>query len=318
MAEPTLNETLLAACRSSMRKGSLSFFLASRLAGARLRQGLMVLYSWCRYCDDAVDAGDQTELVERRSLAVDELRRETWAAMHGKQAATPAAGASFAMAAFRWLAQCYRIPDHYPQELLAGMDMDVAGQVYRTYDDLRLYCYRVAGVVGLMFSHLAGVSDEVALKHAADLGTAMQLTNIARDVLTDVALGRVYLPHDWLAAEGLKPEDVGDPTQKAAVARVVARLLAAADDYYASGEAGLRYLPLRAALAAGAARFIYAEIGQLVRERGAAAWDSRAVVSLGRKLMLVAKAVRVVSAQRWSQLGTTWQPAPIRTVWRFS
>lgn len=301
-----------------MRKGSLSFFLASRLAGARLRLGLMVLYSWCRYCDDAVDAGDQTELVERRSLAVDELRRETWAAMHSRSVNTLTAGSTFAMAAFQWLAQCYRIPDHYPQELLAGMDMDVAGQVYESFDDLRLYCYRVAGVVGLMFSHLAGVSDEAALRHAADLGTAMQLTNIARDVLTDVQLGRVYLPHEWLRAEGVSPSDVGSPAHRAAVVRVVERLLAAADKYYESGEAGLHYLPLRAALAAGAARFIYAEIGQLVRQRGVAAWDSRAVVSLGRKLVLVAKAVRVVCSQRWSSFGRTWRPAPIRTVWRFS
>ena len=302
-----------------MRKGSLSFFLASRLAGARLRLGLMVLYSWCRYCDDAVDAGDQRELIERRSLAVDELRRETWAAMHCKSLQqTEAQGAAFAMAAFRWLAQCYRIPDHYPQELLAGMDMDVAGQVYKTFDDLRLYCYRVAGVVGLMFSHLAGVSDEAALKHAADLGTAMQLTNIARDVLTDVGLGRVYLPHDWLAEEGLKPEDVGDPANRAALVRVVERLLAAADGYYESGESGLHYLPMRASLAAGAARFIYAEIGRLVRERGVMAWDTRAVVTLRRKLVLVIKAVHVVCSQRWSHLGKAWQPAPIRAVWRFS
>ncbi len=302
-----------------MRKGSLSFFLASRLAGARLRLGLMVLYSWCRYCDDAVDAGDQTELVERRSLAVDELRRETWAAMHLRCVESlKDVRSSFAMSAFQWLTQCYRIPDHYPQELLAGMDMDVAGQVYESFDDLRLYCYRVAGVVGLMFSHLAGVSDEAALKHAADLGTAMQLTNIARDVLTDVELGRVYLPHEWLREEGIRPSDVGNPAHRAAVVKVVERLLAVADKCYESGEAGLRYLPLRAALAAGAARFIYAEIGQLVRQRGVTAWDSRAVVSLGRKLALVAKAVRVVCAQRWSDFGKTWQPAPIRTVWRFS
>jgi len=316
--EQALSPDLLTACQTSMQRGSLSFFLAARLAGARLRTGLMVLYSWCRFCDDAVDACDQSEAIEQRTLAVDELRRQTWSAMHGGTKPLLQKDQPAAFAAFHWLTQAYRIPDHYPQELLAGMDMDVAGQRYVTYDDLRLYCYRVAGVVGLMFSHLAGVSDERALQNAADLGMAMQLTNIARDVLTDLELGRVYLPDEWLMAAGLTTSDIGDVSKRAQLVAVVERMLSEADHFYASGEAGLKYLPWRAALAAGAARFIYAEIGQLVRRRGVHAWDQRAVVPLPRKLFLVCRAILLVLRQRRGGLQGRWQPVTIRDIRRFS
>ena len=316
MTDEALNPELLSLCRSSMQRGSLSFFLAARLAGERLRTGLMILYSWCRFCDDAVDQEDQAGPIDRRSLAVDELRRRTWAAMHA--ATTKNNEFTFEFLAFKWLTSRYLIPDHYPQELLSGMDMDVAGQVYETYDDLRLYCYRVAGTVGLMFSHLAGVSDERALKHAADLGMAMQLTNIARDVFTDLALGRVYLPKDWLQQAQLSPADLADPKKRSLLVPVVERLLSEADLIYRSGEAGVAYLPWRAALAAAAARYIYAEIGRLVRRRGARAWDQRAVVPLWRKLALVVRAFGAVTKQRFAAGQGRWQASPIRSIWRFS
>ena len=100
--------------------------------------------------------------------------------------------------ALQYIVRRYGIPAHYASELIEGMAMDVRGIRYANLRELLLYCYRVAGTVGLMMSHVMGLRDESALKHAADLGIAMQLTNIARDVTEDASMGRIYLPLDWL------------------------------------------------------------------------------------------------------------------------
>jgi len=322
MGEDAAAAQVILYCREAMRKGSLSFFLAARLSGKRLQDAILMLYAWCRYCDDAVDEQDLGLSTAQRMVALDELRRRTWSSMRqestGLDQATADGEGSLVFAAFSLLTRAYRIPDYYPQELLSGMEMDIAGHAYASFADLQLYCYRVAGTVGLMFSHLAGISDQRALKHAADLGTAMQLTNIARDVLTDAALGRVYLPADWLAAVGVSGlSAVAAPDSREAVAVVVARMLAQADGYYRSGEEGLRYLPLSAAFAAAAARFIYAEIGNSVRDLGPRAWDQRVVIGLGRKLWLVGRAVAVVLRSLPSRWQTPWRPMTIQTLWRF-
>jgi phytoene synthase len=157
-----------------------------------------------------------------------------------------------------------------------------------TLDELLLYSYRVAGVVGLMLCHVFGVSDRNALRNAADLGIAMQLTNICRDVREDLERGRIYLPADVLAASGAL--GVGD-FDSALVARAVERLLAIADRYYRSGDAGMYALPLRAALAVRAARLVYSAIGQELEKRGFDAMRGRAVVPGWKKLALLGRAV---------------------------
>jgi phytoene synthase len=110
------------------------------------------------------------------------------------------------------------------------------------------------------------------------------MTNIARDVADDAAMGRVYLPADWLAQEGVAPEAVADRANRDAVARVVARLLATAEPYYASARVGLRHLPFRSAWAIAAARGVYRDIGRGVLRRGAGALDRRVSTGKGRKI----------------------------------
>jgi phytoene synthase len=163
-----------------------------------------------------------------------------------------------------------------------------------------LYGYRVAGTVGLMMARVIGATDEAAHKHAVDLGIAMQLTNIARDVLDDARVGRVYLPLSWLAEAGVPAQDIAEPRHRPALAGLVLRLVREAAVYYASGDQGLRYLPFRSACAVAAAREVYAAIGTKVLGRGAAAWDQRTVVSKARKLWLTGRGFVRVLAQRLS------------------
>ena len=162
--------------------------------------------------------------------------------------------------------------------------MDVSGHEYRSFDDTLLYCYRVAGVVGVMMAQIMGVRDVPTLQRAADLGIAFQLTNIARDVLDDAGNGRCYLPAEWLAEEGLSTATLSYRANRTSLARVVARLLDEAERYYQSADCGLQALPFRSAWAVAAALGIYRAIGRLVIVRGAKAWDNRVVVSGPRKL----------------------------------
>jgi phytoene synthase len=176
------------------------------------------------------------------------------------------------------------------------MQMDTLRTHYRTLDDVLLYAYRVAGVVGLMMCHVMGVRDQSALKHAAHLGMGMQLSNIARDVHEDWQRGRLYLPESLLAesgASGLVPgADAPLPQSAAAgIARATERLLEHADAFYRSGDAGVKYLSWRCGLAIRAARLVYSEISARVRAQGCDPFAPRAVVSRSRKLALVGYAL---------------------------
>ena len=140
-------------------------------------------------------------------------------------------------------------------------------------------------------AHLCGVRHEKALRHAVDMGLAMQLTNIARDIATDAKLGRCYLPLDWCTEFGVSPDELMAEKNRGAVVAMTERMLAEADRLYASGDEGIQYLPWRCALAVSAARHIYAEIGVRVAKKGENAWDERVWVPFSRKLVLLLKGV---------------------------
>ncbi len=207
------------------------------------------------------------------------------------------------LAAFGEVVGERRIPRHYPDELLAGMAMDASDARYATFAELCRYAWRVAGVVGLMMSHVFGIKDDVALVRAAHLGIAMQLTNICRDVAEDWQRGRLYLPDDLLARHGAGglAGDLGGPLPARArkpIARTVRELLAIADRYYRSGDRGVASLPWRAAGAVMSARRVYAAIGGRIRLAGHDVGADRAVVPTPTKLRLVVAALGrlVVSA----------------------
>jgi phytoene synthase len=292
--------------RSIIRAGSKSFALASRLMGRRERGAAWRLYAWCRHCDDVIDGqvlghgmraktegtGEGASEGTRERLA--ELRRLTALAFHG-DAELPAP-----FQALREVARASSITEAQAMALLDGFAMDVEGRAYATLGQVLDYAFHVAGVVGVMMAEVMGVTDRPVLQRACDLGLAFQLTNIARDVIEDACAGRLYLPADWLAAEGVaaRPEAVADPANRLAVARVAARLLGEADRYYRSARDGLGALPFRSAWAIGSARGVYRAIGRIVRRRGARAWDRRAGVPATGKLALLARGYALALAAR--------------------
>jgi len=273
----------LAACRARLRTGSRSFALAARLLPGSLAEAATGLYAFCRVADDAVDeAADAAQ--RRAALAMLQRRLELLCA--GCPADHPEDRALAALMAG------YGIPRTLPAALLEGFAWDADGCVYDTLAELEAYAVRVAGSVGMMLCLLMGERRPVQLARACDLGVAMQLTNVARDVGEDAGRGRLYLPSDWLRAEGVAPADwLRRPRHDARLAAVVTRLLGRAEALYRSADAGVAALPRRCRPGIRAARLIYADIGRALGARGFDAIEGRAVVSSARKLQLLAAAL---------------------------
>jgi phytoene synthase len=305
-----MSEALMDHATQAIAVGSKSFAAAARLFDAHTRRGVLMLYAWCRHCDDVVDGQDhghgavaQTELEAARQL--ERLREQTRRAYAGMTMLDPA------FAAFQDVALAHAIAPRYAYDHLAGFAMDVGQAHYETVDDLLRYCYHVAGVVGLMMASIMGAHDEATLDRACDLGLAFQLTNIARDIVEDARIGRCYLPAAWLREAGIPVGEVAEPRHRAALARVAARLVDHAEPYYASATDGIAALPLRSAWAIATARNVYRQIGIEVKRRGARAWDERAGTSRATKLWLLAKGGADAVSSRLRRPG----PRPAR-LWR--
>ncbi len=256
------------ACRAWIQRHSKSFFLSSLLLPARVRQASWALYAFCRRADDAVD-----ESADGGMARVASLRARLERVYAGRADDDPIDRA------FAAVVERHAIPRALPEALLAGMEMDARGTRYAADDELYLYCFRVAATVGLMMTRVMGASDDVAYLRAADLGVAMQLTNIARDVGEDERRGRVYLPAALL-------DEAGGDRQRA-----VRRLLERADVHYRAADRGVPLLPADCRFAIASARNIYSAIGDAIARNDYDSITQRAYVSLPRKLLLVARAL---------------------------
>lgn len=282
----------LEACRAAIRVGSKTFHAASFLLPAAVRDAAISLYAFCREADDAIDQSDDPV----RSLALLQARLES-----------AYQGVPTDRAADRALADVVRrhgIPQALPAALLEGFAWDAAGRRYASLSELQAYAVRVAGTVGVMMSLLMGVRAPQALARAADLGVAMQLSNIARDVGEDARLGRVYLPEIWLREVGLSAEQfLARPVFEDRLGALVARLVDTAEELYVRGASGVAHLPPSCRPAIHAARLMYAEIGREVARREGDSVSGRAVVSRRRKLALIAQAL---SASALDGAGGEW------------
>ena len=270
----------LEACEAILRKGSKSFYAASRVLPLRVRRPAMALYAFCRAADDAVDDAEDVISVKRR--AVERLRER----LDRVYAARSLDGV--VERAFSTVVSEFKIPRSLPDALVEGMQWDAEGRHYETLDDVVAYSARVASSVGAMMTILMGPRGETVLARACDLGVAMQLTNISRDVGEDARMGRLYLPAEWMEEEGISPSGwLRNPGYTPNVARVVERLLRHADTLYAQADLGIPMLPRDCRVAIKAARLIYSDIGRVIARRGYDSVSSRAVVSKGRKIWLL-------------------------------
>lgn len=291
-------QALLDHATRSIAVGSKSFAAASRLFDPATRRSAVMLYAWCRHCDDVIDgqeAGHDATPVEQNEVnqRLAGLIAQTQAVYAGLPVHTPA------FAAFREVVTDHRIREAYALAHLSGFAMDVQHRQYQRIEDTLDYCYHVAGVVGLMMAQVMGVSDERTLDRACDLGMGFQLTNIARDIIEDAGVGRCYLPREWLQALSIPEQHLADARYRESLAVLAQRLVDLAEPFYISAEAGLTALPWRSAWAVATASGVYREIGIKVKQRGSRAWDSRVSTSRFDKIRLVVTGLwRVVTSRR--------------------
>jgi phytoene synthase len=246
------------------------------------RRATFALYGLFRTLDDLVDDTDAGTRARAEALA--ELGR--WRAWLASSQTQPPAHAL--VPAFLDTVARYQIPLRYFVELIDGLEGDVANRRYADFGELALYCYRVAATVGLAMCHVLGVVSERASSHAVELGVAMQLTNILRDVQEDVAHNRVYLPQDELAAAGWDEERLRRGSIDASFRALIRRQVARAHSYYDRGIAGLPYLSVDARPAILVAATVYRAILSEIERRDYDVFAGRARVSWPRKLGILA------------------------------
>ncbi len=290
-------QPLLEQVTQTMNIGSKSFASATKLFDAPTRRSTLMLYAWCRHCDDVIDGqtlgeGGTQHVVEDAQARMLHLQIETRRAYSGAHMD------ELAFRAFQEVALIHQLPQQLAFDHLEGFAMDARAEHYADFSDTLRYCYHVAGVVGLMMARVMGVRDEAVLDRACDLGLAFQLTNIARDIVEDAHNGRCYLPQTWLDQAGLCADSLADPQHRAALATLANRLVMEAEPYYQSASAGLPGLPLRSAWAIATARGVYREIGVKVQHAGARAWDARQSTSRGEKLALLVKGAGLAITSR--------------------
>jgi phytoene synthase len=253
----------------------------------RLHDRTAALYAFCRVADDAVDLGtDVPAAIARLHERLDRV-----------YAGTPEPDP--VDRAFCNVVQTCGIPQAIPRALIEGFEWDAQKRRYTTALELDAYCARVASTVGVMMTLLFGERSPALMARACDLGMAMQLTNICRDVGEDARAGRIYLPLEWLAEAGVDKEElIARPAHSPALASVVKRVLDRANACYRRADLGMTLYPYDCRLGVRAARLIYAEIGRVVAKNGYDSVSTRAYTSKARKLLLLVRALPVLLKRR--------------------
>jgi phytoene synthase len=280
----------LDACVAMMKGGSKTFFAASRLLPPRIRTASIALYAFCRVADDLVDEAPPGQA----PLALLHHRLDMI------YAGTPQDHVEDH--ALHLVVQRYQLPRHLLDALIEGFAWDSAGRIYNSIEEVHDYAARVAGSVGAMMCWIMGPQNIETLERACELGVAMQLTNIARDVGADAALGRIYMPRRWLIEAGVQADEwLQNPVLTPGIKVVVNRLLNEADRLYKQSQHGIAALPPDCRSAILAASMIYREIGVQLRREGLDSVHHRTVVSTPRKLVLLAAAWTQASWIRMAQ-----------------
>lgn len=282
-AETTTSETpgsdrelagAYAYCRDVTRLHARSFSFCAQFLPAHKRRAIFAVYAICRHLDDLVDDSRGSSEADTRAAL------ERWTARLRDSGADDHA----ALVAWRDTTTTFSIPVELAEELVSGVVMDLTIARYQTFEELREYCYRVASVVGLMTSRIFGYSDERALDRAVDLGIAMQLTNICRDVGEDARLGRIYVPGEDLERFGVQESEILGGRFSPAFVRLMQFQIERARSFYRLAEPGIEWLSADSRVTVRLSSRIYGQILGRIERNGYDVLSRRAYVPLHRKL----------------------------------
>lgn len=267
-------------CQELTRREAKNFYYGFMLLPADQRRAIYSAYAFARRCDDIADAG----------LPADEARAQLTAYRRALEECLAGRPDSPVFEALGQTVQTYRIPHEYLFELVAGVETDLTRNRYGSFEELKRYCYGVASTVGLISLEIFGYAGgEKARAFAADLGVALQLTNILRDIREDGERGRVYLPLDEIEWFGYSEEELLGGRVTTEFRRLIAFQVDRARHYYALGRELLPYLPRRARACVGAMAGIYSSILDDIERDPGAVFRRRISLSAGQKLALAGR-----------------------------
>lgn len=274
-------------CREIIRTYAKTFYLATRFLPTHKQRSIFAVYALCRYLDDLVD--ETEDLLSNNKLQVNDVetiilqqKKKLVKVYQGKDPGTHPIFVAIAD-----VLKTYHIPIELPYELIEGVCMDLTKKRYANFDELYVYSYKVASVVGLMTSEIFGYSDKKALDHAIELGIAMQLTNILRDIGEDLNRDRIYLPADEMKSFGITEEQLFSHTITPAFVEFMEFQIQRAEKYYLSSDQGIPMLSSDARLPVSMARQNYSRILQRIRSNGYQVFHQRAHLSMLRKLAIL-------------------------------
>ena len=277
--------------REITRREAKNFYYAFLTLPQERRRAIYVAYAFCRYCDDAVDTA---ESVDQKMATLHSLHASLNDAYTGRTSDP-------LFLALADVADRHDIPEEYFKQVIHGVESDLTKVRYQDFEELRSYCYQVASVVGLICLQIFGYKDDSAREHAIDLGLAMQLTNIARDIQEDLGLGRIYLPQDEIARFGYSEEALEAGIVNESFIDLMRFQAQRARGYFDSGFKLLPYLSPRSRACPAVMGQLYSKVLQRIEEAEFDVFQHRISLSKTEKLR--------VTAQTWF---TSMLPSSLR------
>ena len=266
-------------CQRVAKEHAKNFYYAFRTLPAAKRRAIYAVYAFCRYCDDVAD-DDHLPLDEKRRLLA-EIRER----LHNpaREAEDPV------LMALEATTRDFGIPRRYYEDVIRGVETDLVVARFQSFDHLREYCYLVASAVGLICIEVFGYEDPAAREYAVDLGIAMQMTNVMRDVKEDMDRGRIYLPLDDIRSFGYSEQDLMDGRNNESFRRLMAFQAERARSYFDSGARLFPLLSRESRACAAVLHQLYSRILDRMESSGYDVFGQRIGLSTSEKLLMMVK-----------------------------
>lgn len=296
-------------CESVTKNHAKSFYFAAKFLPRKKQLPIYALYALCRHVDDEVDEAEVSS--ERQAVAAVERWKEKLSLIYNQTERVQSAkykvqnlsskiqneklriqnseDQNLVLLAWAHLLETYKIPQNLPLELMKGVLMDTHINRYETFEELYVYCYRVASTVGLMSSEIFGYSEPETLKYAEALGIAMQLTNILRDIKEDAAMNRVYLPQEDLRKFSVGEKQIFENRLDENFIELLKFEIERARNYYAEAERGIPLLEKDARFTVLLASKIYGGILDEIEKQNYDVFARRARTTNRQKISMIPK-----------------------------
>lgn len=276
-------------CRGITKKHAKTFYMATRFLPNEKQRGIFAIYGLCRYLDDLVDEAE--DLIYDQKITIDQVdekltlfKQRLVDVYEGRIVDDPI------LTAFSDTLKKYQISMELPFLLMDGVKMDLVKSRFKNFEEVYDYSYKVASVVGLMTSEVFGYVDSKALEYAVDLGIAMQLTNILRDVGEDLRRGRIYIPQNELKAFGISESELFSYSMDEKFRNLMEFQIKRAREYYSKADGGIAMLSSDSRLPVYLARHNYGRILDKIEENNYNVFDHRAYLNYTEKLSILPRA----------------------------